>query len=170
MSHGSLPKKVCRHGEDARRPLGDMSPLISDEAGLLNGMGDDRHACPSHLQHLGDELLCERNLIAADQVRAPQEPATETGFDHMGRIACACLLRLGEKKLLMSVVRKPGSRSAKSRTWFTSIAEAVPAICTTARPIAMPSLASASGEGFSVRGFHDGESASAQRSILMAAQ
>src|ERR1700730_7832599 len=86
----------------------DVSPLVFYETGLLQGIGHDRHARPSHPQHLGDKFLGERKILAADQVPATQEPAREARFDRMDRVTGSRLLRLRQKDLLM-----PYERGAK---------------------------------------------------------
>src|ERR1700733_10570294 len=78
----------------------DVSALVSDEAGLLQGIGHDRYAGAAHPEHLGDEFLGEREIVAADQVAAAQEPTRETRLDRVDGIAGGGLLRLRQQDLL----------------------------------------------------------------------
>src|SRR6476619_6797120 len=82
--------------EDANVP-----PAVPDQAGLLQRVGDDRHAGAPHAHHLGDELLGEREIIAALQIPRAQQPPRETGLDRVGRVARGRLLRLHQNDLLM---------------------------------------------------------------------
>src|SRR5205085_3676250 len=43
---------------------GDDAAAIPDEAGFLQPAGDLRHGGPAHSQHLGQELLREREFVA----------------------------------------------------------------------------------------------------------
>src|SRR5258708_860673 len=53
----------------------DVAAPVLDETGLLERVGHDRHARPSHPQHLRQKLLGEGDVLAADQVAAAQQPA-----------------------------------------------------------------------------------------------
>jgi len=70
-------------------------------AGLLERIGHDGYAGPAHTQHLRHEFLGELNVIAADQVAAAQQPATETRFERVRRVAGSGLLRLCQEDLLV---------------------------------------------------------------------
>ena len=53
----------------------DMSAPVVNQTGLLQGAGYKRHAGASHPEHLGQELLSKRDIIAVEQIATPEQPA-----------------------------------------------------------------------------------------------
>jgi hypothetical protein len=83
-----------------------MPAPIIDEASLLQHAGHKRHAGTSDTQHFAAELLRERNVIAAEQVMASQQPTREPRLQRVSGMAGCALLCLRQNKL--SVARQSG--------------------------------------------------------------
>src|ERR1019366_554904 len=88
----------------------DMSAAVADDSGLLKRMGDDRNRVALHADHLRQEFLGQRQVLAVGQVARAQQPARQARFDGMRRIACGGLLGLCEQRLFMSY--QQGSKGA----------------------------------------------------------
>ena len=78
-----------------------MAAAVSQEAGLLQRVCDDRHAGSPDAHHLRYEFLGQQQIIPTLQVAAAQQPSREARLDCVGRVACGGLLRLHQKKLLV---------------------------------------------------------------------
>jgi hypothetical protein len=50
----------------------DVALLVPNETSLLESVGHERYARPSYPEHLGEELLCERDVVAFKQITATQ--------------------------------------------------------------------------------------------------
>jgi len=78
-----------------------FSASIFDQAGFLQRVGHERHARPTHAQHLSEKFLRQRQIVAAGKVAHMEQPATHAGLDRMTGVARCRLLRLREQHLLM---------------------------------------------------------------------
>ena len=80
----------------------NMTALVGDKSGLLEGVGDKCHAGASYAQHLGEKFLGQGYILAVEEIAAAQQPPRQTRLQGMGRVARSRLLRLGKDRLLVS--------------------------------------------------------------------
>jgi len=82
-------------------PHPNVTALVGDKSGVLEGVGDKCHAATSYSQHLGDEFLGQRYIFAIEEIAAAQQPPRQPRLQSMARVARRRLLRLGEDCLLV---------------------------------------------------------------------
>lgn len=75
---------------------GHVASSVGDQARLLEHAGCDRNSRPARAQHLGHELLRQREAELVDPVVGQKEPPGEPLFDSMGPVTGAVLSQLCE--------------------------------------------------------------------------
>ena len=78
----------------------DMPPAVANDFGLLKRVGDDRNRIALHPDHWRQEFLGQRQGFAVVEIAQTQQPARQTGFDRVSRVAGGGLLGLHQQRLI----------------------------------------------------------------------
>jgi len=77
----------------------DAAARVADQVGLLQLQRPFGHAFPAHAEHVGDQLLGHRELVARQPVQAEQQPAAELLVERVMAVADSRLRHLRDECL-----------------------------------------------------------------------
>lgn len=109
---------------------GDMATVVLNQTACLQASGGLGHAFPAYTERMGDLFLGHHQCIAAQQIKAQQQPATQLLFKAVVAIADDGLRHLREQALhvLLCQVLQFAIRSEVQPEWLCAYAICLPGL------------------------------------------